>query len=65
MKNVTELRDNLLDVLKSAEAGEIEMSITKEIANISGKIIKSAAVQLSYNAYMKYDKKKIKFLEGE
>lgn len=65
MKNVTELRDDLLDVYKQMKAGEIDKPLGGELANISGKIIKSAATQLAYNQFMKYDKNVIKFLEGE
>lgn len=65
MKNVTELRNELIAVFEAAGEGKIELPVTKELANVAGKIIKSAAIQLSYNEFMRYDKKKIKFLEGE
>lgn len=65
MKDVTELRNDLLDVYEQTKDRIIERSVSQELANIAGKILKSAALELSYNQFMKYDKRKIAFLEGD
>jgi len=64
MKDVTALRNDLLDVYKKTKATEIDLDVTKELANIAGKIIKSAAIELAYNQFTKQPDKKIAFLEG-
>jgi len=64
MKTVTELRNDLLDVYEQAKVGSIDRKVSQELANVAGKILKSAALEMSYNQFMKYDKKKIPFLEG-
>ena len=62
-KNVTELRDVLLDTFEQLINGEIDHDKAKEITNMSGKIISSAKVQMDYNKATKSGKK-IDFLEG-
>jgi hypothetical protein len=64
MKTVTELRDNLIEVYKETKSGETDNQTAGVLANIAGKIIKSAALELSYNQFKKYSNRKIKFLEG-
>ena len=64
MKNVTDLRNDLLDVYEKTKAGTIDVKIASELANNAGKIIKTAALELAYNQFTKQSSKKIKFLEG-
>ena len=64
MKTITDLRNDLMDVYEKTKSGQIELSVASELANNAGKIIKTAAVQLSYNQFTKQADKKIKFLEG-
>lgn len=64
MKNVTNLRDDLLDVYEKTKAGTIDVKVASELANNAGKIIKTAALELAYNQFTKQSDKKIKFLEG-
>ena len=64
MKTVTDLRNDLLDVYDKTKTEEINIGIAKELANIAGKVIKTACVELSYNQFTKQSDKKIKFLEG-
>lgn len=63
MKDVTELRDDLAEVYAQAKNKELDNQTAGTLANIAGKMIKSAAVELSYNQFMKKTKK-IPFLEG-
>jgi len=63
MKNVTELRNDLMSVYEQTKSGETDNQTAGVLANIAGKIIKSTAVELSYNQFKKYAGKKIKFLE--
>jgi hypothetical protein len=61
--NITELRNQLVDVFNKLREKEIGVSEAKELANVSGKIISSAKTQLEYNRYCG-SKNSIKFLEG-
>ena len=63
MENVTELRNDLLDVYGKTKAGEIDLKVASELANMAGKVIKTAALELAYNQFTKQSKKKIQFLE--
>lgn len=53
MKNVTELRDQLSQVFTDLRGGEIKHTDAAELANIAGKMINSAKVQLDYYALRK------------
>lgn len=53
MKNVDELRDQLADVFLKLRAGEIKPSEAAELANLAGKMISSAKVQIEYHALRK------------
>lgn len=64
MKNVTDLRNDLIEVYKETKSGETDNQTAQVLANIAGKIIKSACLELSYNQFKKYSKKKVKFLES-
>ena len=64
MKNVTDLRDDLINIYDETKTGATDNQTAGVLANIAGKIIKSTALELSYNQFKKYSTKKIKFLEG-
>ena len=53
MKNLNELRNNLSEVFTDLREGEIDAKTTKELANVAGKIINTAKVQLEYYAMRK------------
>jgi hypothetical protein len=63
MKNVTDLRNDLLDVYQKTKSGDIDLKTASELANVAGKVIKVTAVELSYLQFTKSDRK-IKFLES-
>lgn len=46
MKNMTELRDNLAMLYKDLRNGNVEPKVAKELTNIAGKMISSAALQV-------------------
>lgn len=47
-KNMTELRDQLLELFEEIGTGSADLKVAKEKSNAAGKIIKSASVQLEY-----------------
>ena len=53
MKNVDELRGQLADVFAKLRAGEIKPGEAAELANLAGKMIASAKVQVEYYALRK------------
>ena len=53
MKNVDELRGQLADVFSKLRAGEIKPGEAAELANLAGKMISSAKVQVEYYALRK------------
>lgn len=59
---VTELRDRLLLVLQRQCEDAISPEKAKEMANVAGKIIKSAAVQSEWQQFLK-DSTPIPFLK--
>ena len=61
MKNVVELRDELAKVFSDLSNGGIKAKDAAEMANVAGKMIDSAKVQLEYHA-LRRDTPKIKFL---
>jgi len=62
MKNVTELRVQLSQVFNDLRNGDIKHTDASELANIAGKMINSAKVQLDYHALTKQTPK-IPFLD--
>jgi hypothetical protein len=62
IKNIIDLRNSLLDVYDKIRSGKIGIREAKENANVAGKIISTAKLQLEYNAYMK-TQSPIEFLE--
>ena len=53
MKNVTELRDQLSQVFADLRSGTVKHADAAEFANLAGKMITSAKVQLEYYALRK------------
>ena len=62
MKNITELRDQLAEVFTELRNGTVEAKNASELANIAGKMIGSAKVQLEYHA-LRGDQPTIPFLD--
>lgn len=52
INNITDLRDDLLHVYESVKDGKTELAQAKELANIAGKVIKTANIQLDYNKHV-------------
>ena len=63
MKNAEELRDELAQTFAQLKAGAIKPSEAAELANIAGKMIASAKVQVEYFALRK-ESPRIAFLES-
>lgn len=63
-KNMTELRDQMLDIFEEAKKGSIRPADLKEKSNLLGKVIASTKVQLEQSVYLK-DDKGVKFLKDE
>lgn len=53
MKTVTALRDELAEVFDELKSGVIKHKEAGELANVAGKMINSAKVQLEYYALRK------------
>ena len=53
MKNAEELREELAKTFAQLKAGEIKPSEAAELANLAGKMIGSAKVQVEYFALRK------------
>jgi hypothetical protein len=64
VKNAEELRDELAQTFAQLKAGAIKPTEAAELANIAGKMIASAKVQVEYFALRK-ESPRIAFLEGE
>jgi hypothetical protein len=64
MKHVNELRDQVSIVFAELKAGSIEPKVAKELANLAGKMVNSAKVQLDYHAMRKETTAKIFFLHS-
>ncbi len=60
--NILELRNDLIDSYKQLKEGNMSLRDAKERANLAGKIMGSAKLQLEYNVYARRQKT-IKFLE--
>ena len=63
-KNMTEFRNELLDVWDDSKKGLIRPADLKEKANMAGKVIATAKVQLEQSVYLK-DNKGVEFLKDE
>lgn len=55
MKNVSELRDELSAVYADLRSGAVDAKVAKELANLAGKMINSAKIQIDYHT-MRGDK---------
>ncbi len=64
IRNVQQLRQRLSATWNSVEAGTIDVRQADTLANISGKMLKSVAVELEYAA-LRGDKPSIPFLDGD
>ena len=64
MKNVKELRDDLVGLYGDLKSGKIGISEAKGRANVAGKIMSTAKTQMEYNKMTGNNKNKIKFLES-
>lgn len=62
INNIADLIKDLSNAYELLRGKEISLSEAKEIANLGGKLIKAASIQLKYNQYMKIIEK-IDFLE--
>ena len=60
--NILELRNDLIDSYEQLKDGKMSLRDAKERANLAGKIMGSAKLQLEYNTYAKRQEK-ISFLE--
>ena len=63
MKNAEELRSELAHTFAQLKAGEIKPSEAAELANLAGKMIGSAKVQVEYYALRK-ESPRIEWLES-
>ena len=63
MKNAEELRAELAQTFAQLKAGEIKPGEAAELANLAGKMIASAKVQVEYFALRK-ESPRIAFLES-
>jgi hypothetical protein len=64
VNNVNELRTELADVFQKLRAGSIKPGEAAELANLAGKMISSAKVQVEYFALRK-EQPNIQFLRDD
>ena len=64
MKNLDQVRDRLSTIFDQLESGEIDAKKAAEFANLAGKMINSAKVQVEYYA-LKKESPSIKFLDSQ
>ena len=64
MKNVDQVRDRLSAIFDQLESGEIDAKKAAEFANLAGKMINSAKVQVEYYA-LKKEVPSISFLDSQ
>jgi len=62
MENIKDLRDEVLDIMARLKDGRTSATKAKEMANLAGKAINSAKIQIEYEV-MRGTKGKISFLE--
>jgi len=62
MRNVKDLRNELIDVFDELKRDNIDVVKAKELNNSAGKILTSVKVQLAYNQFLDR-KQEIDFLE--
>jgi hypothetical protein len=64
MKNVSELRSVLSDILNKVKTGKIDTKSAQTIVGLSNSMIKSAALELEHLKFTK-EKKQITFLKTQ
>lgn len=62
IKNIEELRDFLIDSIEKLDKREIDVVTAKQQANLAGKVIKTAALQMEYHKMTKKESE-IGFME--
>jgi len=62
--NVTELRNELVNVFTDLRSEKIKVSAAKQLINCAGKVLSSAKIEADYNRQMN-NNKKIDFLENK
>jgi hypothetical protein len=62
MRNITDLRNSLVDNYEKMKTKQMELKDGKELANTAGKILSSINIELKYNDILGL-KTKIDFLE--
>lgn len=62
MKNVKELRVELVEIFNNLKADKLEVNKAKELVNCAGKILNTAKIQMAYNDFVG-KKEPIEFLE--
>lgn len=65
MKNIKDLRDDLIKNYKALKKGKMSIRTARELSNIAGKIIASSTVQLDYNKTVGNNNRPIKFLKSD
>ena len=65
MENVKTLRDDLIKAYSGLRSGKIGISEAKSLANMAGKIMSTAKVQMEFNKMTGNNKRNIRFLESE
>lgn len=63
MDNINDLREQLLHTFTELQSGALDRKDAAELANLSGKVINSAKVQLEYYSLRK-EKPVLRFLES-
>ena len=63
MRNIADLRDELLDNFKNIKSGDLGVQEANAMTNTSGKILSSVNTELKY-AQLTGKQPKIKFLEA-
>lgn len=62
--NIRDLRDELIESFDSFKNGKLKHKDAKEIANMAGKVIMTAKIELDYSKFMKLERR-IDFLDVE
>lgn len=52
LKNIEDLRNDLLSNYQKTKSGEISVVLAKELSNSAGKVISTVKAQLEYNKYI-------------
>lgn len=65
MKNVSELRDELSAVYADLRSGALDAKVAKELANVAGKMINSAKIQIDYHTLRGDKTAKINFVHSQ